>query len=323
MKHNRAIDNRKIIIGLIIFEIIVLITCFLVYKLTENNMTDDIEPVKQVRTAEEPIINLSSYPKVDATINMQNLATAFVNNFTGSNLSNDELDYSNGQSAYYRLADGTVDIVIAKEPSEDEIEYAEKKGVTIEYVPIVVDPFVFYTNSENSVDSIGLDEIQKIYSGIITNWNEIGGDDEEIRAFQRNKNSENQNGMEELVMKDAEMAKPVIEERNSPENVPIDIVSDYDNSMNSLGYSFYSYATTMYNLSSNGVLDGIKLLKIDNISPSYENVQNGIYTLKETYYLATRKNAEDSGSIKLVKDAMLSNRGKMVAKEAGYVGTKP
>ena len=135
MKHNYVADNRKIIIGLIIFEIIVLVICFLVYKLSENSSIDNIEPVKQVRSAEEPIISLSSYPKVDASTNMQNLATAFINDFTGSNLSNSELDYSNGQSAYYRLADGTVDIVIAKEPSEDEIEYAERKGVTIEYVP--------------------------------------------------------------------------------------------------------------------------------------------------------------------------------------------
>ena len=243
--------------------------------------------------------------------------------FTGKKIDGMNLTYSNAQFVYSNLIDGLADIIISKKPTQEELEYASQKGIEIEYLPIVIDPFVFYTNVENEVSNISVEEIQQIYSGKIIKWSEIGGSDEEIRAYQRNSKSENQRGMIELVMEDTDLIKPITEERTSDDNIPIDIVSDYDNAINSLGYSFYSYAKTYYDESDEGTLDGIKLLKINNVTPNYSNFQKGLYPLTETYYVAIRKNDRTAGITRMIRDAMISNRGKIVAKEAGYIGTKP
>ena len=314
-------NKRNIILALVFIELVVIASCILVYLLSTTSTKNEDVAEKSNISDLESIISLSSYPKVDTTINMQNLANAYISNFTGEKMENIDTNYSNGKMLYQKLVDGTVDIIISKEPAEEELEYAQQKEVEIEYFPIAIDPFVFYTSTENEVDNISLEEIQQIYSGKITKWSEIGGTDEHIRAFQRNKNSENQNGMISLVMQEIEMMKPITEEKNNDENIPVDIVSAYDNAVNSLGYSFYSYAKSVYNQDGEEtILDGIKILKINNITPSYSNFQSELYPLKQVYYVAIRKTAQES--TKVVRDAMLSNRGKLVAKEAGYVTPK-
>ena len=65
----------------------------------------------------------------------------------------------------------------------------------------VFGPFVFYVNSSNPVSSLTTEQIQKIYTGEITNWNELGGNNEKIVPLQRPVNSGSQTGMLSLVMK--------------------------------------------------------------------------------------------------------------------------
>ena len=51
-------------------------------------------------------------------------------------------------------------------------------------------------NADNPVDSLTVEEIQKIYTGEITNWSQVGGEDREIVPFQRNKGGGSQAIME-------------------------------------------------------------------------------------------------------------------------------
>lgn len=67
--------------------------------------------------------------------------------------------------------------------------------------PIGRDALVFLTNEKNPVKSLSRQQVSRIYSGAVTNWKELLGDDREIRAFQRPKDSGSQNLMEKLVMK--------------------------------------------------------------------------------------------------------------------------
>lgn len=67
------------------------------------------------------------------------------------------------------------------------------------------DGFVFVENKENKVDNLTIEQIQNIYTGKIRNWSEVGGEDAEIIAYQREKNSGSQNLMEKMVMKGLEM----------------------------------------------------------------------------------------------------------------------
>lgn len=270
----------------------------------------------------KPIFTLENYPKVDASLATQPLTNAFIKNFTGENVNTDELDYTNTHPGYVRLINGKVDLLVVTEPSEDELALAKEKGVELEIIPVVKEGFVFYTNEKNPVESLTLEQIQKIYTGEITNWSEVGGNDANIRAFQRNVNSGSQTGMLSLVMKDLELMEPLKEDRIGTMVDIINIVSDYDNGVNSIGYSYYYYATTMYDDINKEVADRIRLLGVNGVKPSYETIKNGTYPIQTAYYIVINKNEPENSNTRKLVNAMLSSRGQAVAKEAGYVPVK-
>ena len=102
----------------------------------------------------------------------------------------------------------------------------------------------------------------------------------------------------------------------------IKVVADYNNGKGAMGYSYFYYATAMYNLIDENSENGIRLLGVNGVKPTYESIKNGSYPIQTAYYIVINKNEpKDSDTRKLV-DAMLSARGQNVAKEAGYVPVK-
>lgn len=82
----------------------------------------------------------------------------------------------------------------------------------MEVTPVINEGFVFFTNVNNLVNGLSLKEIQDIYTDKITNWNQVGGDNVKIIAYQRPENSGSQTGMLSLVMKDKKIKEPKREE---------------------------------------------------------------------------------------------------------------
>lgn len=312
----------------LIFIIVITYVCYEVYWIlvsnndkTENNSNKNI--IQEETISSEPIFNLENYPKVDASLATQPLTTALIKNFTGEEeISEERLDYTNTHPGYIRLIDGDVDLLVVTEPSEEELEYAKSNNVELEVIPVVREGFVFYVNESNPVSNLSLEQIQNIYSGKITNWSEVGGNNEEIRAFQRPENSGSQTGMLSLVMKDKELMTPPKEDLIDSMFAIINLVSDYDNGMNSIGYSYYYYATTMFETIDKSISDRIKLLSVDGVEPNNETIKKEEYPLETAYYIVIRKNEPESSNTRKLVDAMLSKRGQAVAEEVGYVGVK-
>ncbi len=216
-----------------------------------------------------------TYPRVDASLATQPLATAFYKSFTNSaEVSEEELNYTNTHPGYVKLINGEADLIIVTEPSEEEMALAREKNIELEVIPVVKEGFVFYVNGQNPVDNLTLEQIQKIYTGEIKNWSEVGGQNENIRAYQRPKNSGSQTGMLSLVMKDLKIANPITEDIISTMEAIINLVSDYDNGINSIGYSYYYYATTMFQDIDANVANRIKLLAVDGVKPTNESIRN-------------------------------------------------
>ena len=69
----------------------------------------------------------------------------------------------------------------------------------------------------------------------------------------------------------------------------------------------------------NKSFSSIKLLSVNGIKPTYENIQTGLYGLQTTYYAVIRKDEPENGNTRKLLNAMISERGQNVAKEAGYV----
>lgn len=255
-------------------------------------------------------------PRVDASLATQPLMDAFVLDFTGKTTEELKIEYSNTDPAYTKLINNEVDLIVVTEPSEDELKRAQDANVELEVTKVVNEGFVFFVNKDNKIDGLTFEEIRKIYSGEITNWNQIGGDDAEIIAYQRPENSGSQTGLYSLVMKGIKVkSRTPKEEVNLSMSGIIEYVADYDNGLNSIGYGYYYYANEMY------FNENLKYLAIDGVKPTYDTIKDETYPILTAYYIVTRKNETNENALKLKED-MLSKRGQEVATKAGYVPCK-
>ena len=112
---------------------------------------------------------------------------------------------------------------------------------------------------------------------------------------------------------------PITEDIVDTMEAIINLVSDYDNGINSIGYSYYYYATTMFQDINADVANGIKLLGVNGVKPNYQTIQDGSYPIQTAYYIVIRKDEPEGTNTRKLVEAMLSPRGQAVAKGAGYV----
>lgn len=312
-----------------LFIILVISLCILSYlyftgKITKQEINQNVGESNNIQNTieTEPIFTIENYPKVDASLATQPLTNAFIKNFTNQNIDTSKLNYTNTHPGYIKLINGEVDLLVVTEPSEEELALAKEKNVELEVIPVVKEGFVFYINGENRINNLSLEQIQKIYTGEITNWSQVGGENLEIKAFQRPENSGSQTGMLSLVMKDLKLVSPPKENLIESMSEIINLVSDYDNGKNAIGYSYYYYAKTMYASIDEKVANGIKLLSINGVEPNNENIRSGKYPLNTAYYIVINKNEPKESNVRKLVEAMLSERGQAVAESVGYVGIK-
>ena len=192
------------------------------------------------------------------------------------------------------VVDGDTDIFLTAHPSESQMAYAKEKGVELELVPIGKEAFVFIVNKGNKVSDLSVDEIKKIYSGEITNWSAVGGEFLPINPTKRLENSGSQSTMKAF-MKDTEM-----------KSNPLGFLG------RSIGFSFRFYVS---DVAENG---GIKILSVNGIYPDKENISNGNYPVVADFYAVYRKDNENE-NVKKVIDFLLSDEGKKIIEETGYV----
>ena len=311
MERNKRITN----VLLVIIVILVIVGCVLAYFYFTKDKTKPIIDPEEKKTIQnqEKVFSVEDYPRIDGSTATLPLAEAFKSNFTGTDIKDVEVTHSKTHNAYVNLINGDTDLILVTYPSDDEQKLAQEKNVELEIVPIVKEAFVFFVNKENIVDNLTLEQVQDIYSGKIKNWKNVGGENKKIIAFQRPENSGSQSGMLSLVMKGKKMMEPEKETIAQSMADIVDVISDYDNGKQAIGYSYYYYATTMY--SSNTM----KLLSINGIAPTYENIQTGLYDIQTAYYAVIRKNEPENSNTRKLLDLMKSERGQNVAKEAGYV----
>jgi phosphate transport system substrate-binding protein len=273
------------------------------------------EPKNQVLApSREPIYSLFNYPKVDGSTATLPLAKAFEGNFTASDANTLDITHSKTAQSYTNLMNRSVDLILVVEPNQEKYDLATKNNVELDVTKIVNEGFVFFVNKSNPVDSLTVEQIQGIYSGDITNWSQVGGNDEAIIAYQRPKDSESQIGMETIVMKDKQLMNAPETNIESGASDISNVVSNYSNNSGAIGYSLYYYANTIY------VNDEIKMLKVNGVEPNKETIKSGDYPFLTAYYAVSLKGKNEKAD--KLKEHMLSNRGQLVAEQAGYVPVK-
>ncbi len=214
-------------------------------------------------------------------------------------------------SSYMNLINGKAEIItVARTASDDEINLADSMGVKLTTIPIALDAFVFIVNINNPINSLTIKEIQDIYTGNITNWNEVGGTNTEINPYQRNPNSGSQELMLSLVMKDLTMM-------DFPEMMilygmmgPINQISQ---DKDGLGYTVYFFEQFM------APNDRLKLLAINGVVPEYKTLKSGEYSYTTDVYVVIRDDLDRSSNAYKLYRWLLTYKGQRVIDESGYI----
>lgn len=251
-------------------------------------------------------------PRIDGATALYPLYSAFVQAvYPEKEYQLFESEVSGGTTpvAYERLVKGEVDVIFCAAPSLSQIEKAREGGIEFKLTPIGREAFVFFVNKNNKIRNLTVDQIRRIYSGDITNWKEIGGSNDEIIAFQRPKNSGSQT-MLEKIMGDMPIAE-------SPKNRRVDGMggiirqtADYKNFNNAIGYTFLFYVKEMVGNKE------IELLRINDITPDKNTIENGEYPFTGDFYAVTTHSGNKN--VQRLIDWILSPQGQYLVEKTGY-----
>lgn len=180
-------------------------------------------------------------------------------------------------------------------------------GIGLE--PIAWDSLVMITHKDNPVDSITLENVQRLYEGKITNWSELGGNDQPVELFVRkSKNSGVGRTFRKLVFSDFD--QQLHSARTFKSSGPLEkAIMENSNAIAVTGIS-------------SARLRDVKILKLDDIEPTTSNVRRGKYKLYRPLYLTYNPR---SPRLETVKDFIRfchSSEGREVMRANGVVPYK-
>ncbi len=221
--------------------------------------------------------------------------------------------HSTTYGSFDNLIAGKCDIIFSTPLSQEQYDKAKQANITLVEVPVVYEGFVFVVNAKNPVDTLTQQQLKDIYSGKITNWKEVGGNDAPIVAYQRNETSGSQNYMKAF-MKDSNLMKPLTSFTPASMIGLMDAVANYDNAENAIGYSVYAYAANMY---GNG--NEIKFIKVDGVEPTKQTMAAQKYPLLNYNYAIYNKQSEANTTVDELAAWLLTDNGQIAMVNAGYV----
>lgn len=254
-------------------------------------------------------------PRIDGASAAFPVYSAFVNAVYPNTveLYDGVFEYNTTDYGYRLLAQRKTDIFIGAGPSKAQKAYAEEQGTEFVYTQIGWEAFVFFVHKDNPIDSLTAEQIKKIYSGEITNWKEVGGSDEEIIPFQRDEGSGSQSMMIRFMGDTPLMEAETVTIQGM--GAVIEQVVDYQSRAGSIGYSFRYYIE--------GIVQNpeVKMIAVDGVAPTAENVRNNTYPIITPVYAVTYKN-NPNPNVALLVEWILSEEGQYIIEKTGYVGMK-
>ncbi len=212
------------------------------------------------------------------------------------------------------LVNDTVGIANAsRQIKDEEIAEAQSKGVNpVEHI-IARDAIAVIVNPENPVSKLTLQQISDIYSGKITNWTEVGGEDRPIVRLSRETNSGTHVYFLETVLRlgnSDDKTLFAMETLLLPSSEGI--ISEVRDNPNAIGYDGLGY-----------VPDDLKTIAIAKeagsayVLPSIETVNDKSYAIARDLYMYT--DGEPTGLIKEYLDWILSDEAQQIVAELGFV----
>ena len=208
------------------------------------------------------------------------------------------LNLTGSGTGIQEASEGKCDIGNSSRKLKDE--EAEKLDATV----VGPDGIALVVNPANKLEDISLEDLAKVYSGEITNWKELGGDDKSIVVIGREDGSGTRDGFESIVMGDKE--PKYAQELESTGSV-INAVATTDGA---IGYASLA-----------NVDETVKALKIGGVEATEENVKSGAYEVQRPFICATLKGS-DNKLVKAYLDFILSEEGQALVLAQGAVPVK-
>ena len=265
---------------------------------TEDTVEDTASSEAEV-TEEAPAADLSGTISLAGSTSMEKLCEAMSESFMETYPEvTVTVEYTGSGAGLESLASGSVDIGNSSRHLKDE----EVAGGAVENV-VAIDGIAVIVDPANSVSDIPADKLAAIYKGEITNWSELGGDDEAIVVIGRESGSGTRDAFEELL--EVKDACKYAQELDSTGGVKAKVAA----TPGAIGY-----------VSLDVVDESIKAVSIDSVEPTEANIIAGDYLLSRPFVMAT--NGEISAQNDLVKgwfDYISSDAGKDVIKSVGLI----
>jgi phosphate transport system substrate-binding protein len=152
--------------------------------------------------------------------------------------------------------------------------------------------------------NLSTEQVKKIYSGEINNWNEVGGPDEEIFVVAREQGSGTRDTFNEDIMGNRSAETPGVDAVTLGSAEAKTAVAGNDKG---IGYLGYSYAEG----------GNVEAVALDGIMPSVETIRNGTYGLSRDLYFYTY--GDPKPGAKAFTNFVLSQEGQMIAHENGFI----
>lgn len=204
-----------------------------------------------------------------------------------------------GSSAGIKDAiNGTAEIGLSsRDLKEREIEMGIKE------MPVAFDGMAIVLSNENPVKNLTMEQIKDIYTGKITNWKEVGGEDTPIVVVSREDGSGTRDAFQEIVGFDSEGLSKEAQISDGSGSIKTMVAGN----KNAIGYISFSY-----------VDDSIHAASIDGVEPIAENVQNDTYKLARPFLLVYKEENLSENSKKFI-DFMMTKEGQEIVVEEGLI----
>ena len=268
--------------------------------------------------AVEPFLTPEEFPGVDGSTACVPLIAQIIADTTGTPLTEAQSAVNVSTTAYAWENMGVYDseavqLLIVYEAPDYVKEEISEAGTQLDQKAIGRDALVFIVNEDNPVQSLTLDQLRDIYAGRTTNWKELGGDDAPIVAFQRGEDSGSQTLFRNLLIGDGDLMAAPTELAPASMGGLVDSIASYNNSANAIGFSVYYYIDQMYSQ------PGLRLLSVEDVTPSYDTIASQEYPLCNDFYAVVRSSDTAGTPQRQVYDWLSTEEGVQCVQKAGYV----
>ena len=193
-------------------------------------------------------------------------------------------------------ADKTLDIGLSSRALKDD-EKADVEGTTI-----ALDGIAIIVNNASKVEDLTVDQLKQMFTGEITNWSEVGGDDGEIVLIGREAGSGTRDGFESIVeVKDSCKYAQELTATGA-------VISAVEANPLAIGYASLS-----------AVGDTVKMVTVGGVECSEETVKDGSYEVQRPFVFVTNKSVTLSEQAQAFFDFATSADAADLIRTAGAV----